>query len=101
MAMELLWISNLEKEFHHDHEFRPVPVYNGNEACVTSINSTEIQHQSQSRHSGVHYHWIRGRARPGEATVSHNPGEQMPADGLTKSLDHTKHNLSLDYIGLK
>lgn len=99
--MELLWISNLEKEFHHDHEFRPVLVCNDSEACVISINNTEIQHQSQSRHSGVRYHWVRDRVILGGATVSHIPGEQMPVDGLNKSLDRTKHNLFLDYIGLK
>ena len=98
MAMEFIWLSNLEKEFYHDHNDEPVPVYNDNEACVTNINSGD--HQTQSRHAGVRYHWIRDRVRLGEATLSHIPGDQMPADGLAKGLDRTKHQTFLEFIGL-
>ena len=98
MAMECIWISDLEKEFNRDNSREPVKVYNDNEACVASVNRGE--HQARSCHAAVRYHWIRDRVRLGEATLEHMPGDQMPADGLTKGLDRTKHNLFLEYIGL-
>ena len=98
MAMECIWISDLEKEFNRDNSREPVKVYNDNEACVISVNKGE--HQARSHHAAVRYHWIRNRVRLGEATLEHMPGDQMPADSLRKGLDHTKHNLFPGYIGL-
>ena len=99
MAMEFILLSNLEKEFYRDHNDEPVPVDNDNEACVTNINSGD--HQTQSHHAGVRYHRIRYRVRLGEATLTHIPGDQMPADSLTKGLDRTKHQTFLEFIGLR
>ena len=98
MAMEYLWLSDLEKEFHYDRKSRPIPIYNDNTACIANINSGE--YQPQSRHVGVRYFWIKDLIRFGEATVSHIASDKMLADGLTKGLDRTKHNLFIEYLGL-
>ena len=100
MVMEYLWINSLEREFHQDpdHKHQLISVYNDNEAYIVSINNGN--QQLKSRHAGVRYFWIHDRIRLGEATLKHLPGDQMPADGLTKGLDRTKHNLFLEFIGL-
>ena len=99
MAMEYMWIGNLEKSFHHDSYHDPIPVYNDNEACIANVKKGK--HQPPNRHVCVRYNWIRDMVRLGEATFSQLPSTQMPADGLTKGLDREKHNLFLCYLGMQ
>ena len=99
MAMEWMWLGKLENEYHGNKEYRTIPVYNDNEACIANVNRGD--YQPPSRHVGVRYYWIRDMVRLGEATVSYMPSTQMPADGLTKGLDRVKHEIFIGFIGLK
>jgi hypothetical protein len=98
MAMEYSWLNDLEKEIHSDTNQRTIPVFNDNEAYITNINRGE--YQPPSRHVGAQYYWIRDMIRLGEATVNHIASADMPADGLTKRLDHHKHIFFLALLGL-
>ena len=99
MAMEYMWIGDLEKELYHNSNQDPIPDYNNNKACIT--NAKKGEHQPPNRHVFVRYNWSRDMTRLGEATLSHLPSPQMPADGLMKGLDREKHNLSLCYLGMQ
>jgi len=75
MAMEHIWVSNLEREFHHEQDCDPypIPVYNDNMAYIANINSGAYQPQSQ--YVGVRYFWIKDLIRFDKATVSHIPSD--------------------------
>ena len=53
MAMEHMWIADLEVELHHEVSRAPVPVYNDNEACIVNLERNE--HQPDNHHIGVRY----------------------------------------------
>ena len=99
MAMEFMWIANLEAELHHEVSRGLISVFNDNEACIANLECNE--HQPNNRHVGVRYSWIRDMVRLGKAMINHIPSDEMPADSLTKGLDREKHNLFLCYLGLK
>jgi len=55
---------------------------------------------ASTRHVGVHYFWLKEILEPKEAEIGYLRTHKMVADGLTKALDKTKHELFVAMLGM-
>lgn len=71
-----------------------------NQQTVGIINKTEDRLNTKMRHVDTHQMWLRQEAEAGRLQVSWMATNQMPADGLTKSLTRQKHSTFIEQLGL-
>ena len=57
--------------------------------------------QTKLRHVNVHNHWLRQELMNGTIDVRYTPTAEMIADGLTKPLQGTALQRSIDQMGLE
>ena len=87
-ARHVTWLQNLFlcPGFPQDG---PTQIYCDNQAAISLTK--DFQFHSKSKHIDIHHHFIRDKVSDGTLTVSYVPGEENPADLLTKGLARVKH----------
>jgi len=64
------------------------------------VSLTNGKFQASTRHVGVRYFWLKEIIETGEAEIEYLRTDKMVADGLTKALDKTKHELFVAILGM-
>lgn len=96
---ELIWWNRLFKQVNFSLGIRPT-LFCDNQQTVGIINKTEDRLNTKMRHVDTHQMWLRQEAEAGRLQVSWMATNQMPADGLTKSLTRQKHSTFIEQLGL-
>ncbi|KAF4772601.1 hypothetical protein HAV15_012150 [Penicillium sp. str.  len=96
---QALWLQRLLLDLRVHKASEPVHLYCDSQSAIAM--SQGHKHSSRSRHIEVHHHWIREKVQEGKIRISHIPGAQNIADGLTKPLpkpafERFKKGLSLE-----
>ena len=71
-----------------------------NQQTVRAITTKGVEFQTKLRHIDVHHFWLRQEVQEGSLRVVWIPTAKMPADGLTKVLDRTKHREFMRQLNL-
>jgi hypothetical protein len=96
---ELMWWKRLFKHVNFELGIPPT-LFCDNQQTVGIINKAEDRLNTKMRHVDTHQMWLRQEAETGQLQVSWMPTNQMPADGLTKSLTRQKHATFVEQLGL-
>jgi len=96
---ELIWWKRLFKHVDFEIGIRPT-LFCDNQQTVGIINKAEDRLNTKMRHVDTHQMWLRQEAETGQLQVSWMATDQMPADGLTKSLSSQKHSTFVEQLGL-
>lgn len=72
---------------------------NDNQGCLVNLDSSPYKHEN--RYLRTKFHWIREEIRNGSASMWYELTNSMPAERLTKALDHIKHLHFCKMIGLE
>jgi hypothetical protein len=71
-----------------------------NRQTVRLINAATPQVTTKLRHVAIGQFWLRQEVQRGRFGVSWIPTEEMPADGLTKTLSRDKHSRFVEFLGM-
>jgi hypothetical protein len=96
---ELIWWKRLFKRVNFALGIRPT-LFCDNQQTVGIINKAEDRLNTKMRHVDTHQMWLRQEAGAGRLQVSWMATNQMPADGLTKSLSRQKRSTFVEQLGL-
>jgi len=89
----------LFKQINLNLSIKPI-LYCDNQQTVGIITKTEDRLNTKLRHVDTHQLWLRQEVEDGNLQVSWMATNQMPADGLTKSLTRQKHSSFVEQLGL-
>jgi len=99
-----IWLQKVQTELYlsvssKDKEKKPyMQLFNDNQVCIASL--TNGRFRASTRHVGVLYFWLKEIIEMGEAQIEYNRTDEMVADGLTKALEKTKHELFITMLGM-
>ena len=99
-ATELLAWNRLFKHLRVDLELSPT-LYCDNQQTVGIITKIDEKLHTKLRHVDIHQHWLRQEVQRGNIQIEWKPTNQMPADGLTKSLARQRHASFMQQLGLR
>jgi hypothetical protein len=71
-----------------------------NKQTVRAITTPGVEFQTKLKHIDIHHFWLRQEIQEGRLRVLWLPTAAMPADGLTKILDKTKHKQFCKHLNL-
>ena len=94
-----MWWKRLFKHVNFELGIPPT-LFCDNQQTVGIINKAEDRLNTKMRHVDTHQMWLRQEAETGQLQVSWMPTNQMPADGLTKSLTRQKHATFVEQLSL-
>jgi hypothetical protein len=94
-----MWWKRLFKHVNFELGICPT-LFCDNQQTVGIINKAEDRLNTKMRHVDTHQMWLRQEADAGQLQVSWMATNQMPADGLTKSLSSQKHSTFVEQLGL-
>jgi hypothetical protein len=93
-------MDRLLKELKVHPDPRGIHIQCDNLQTVRIVNSEIAQFRTSLRHVDIHNHWLRQEVMQGRISITHVPTQKMMADGLTKALAKTKHQVLVRMIGL-
>jgi hypothetical protein len=96
---ELEWWFRVFDQIHFKPKVLPT-LYCDNLQTVAIVNKSEDRLHTKLRHVDTHQMWLRQEAEHGRIHVQWLATNQMPADGLTKSLVRQSHNNFIRQLGL-
>ena len=96
-SQESIAHSHLYKELHIPIDISVI--YCDNLGALTQAKTPT--NYPRSKHIDLHYHFIRHSLNDNTLAVDYIPGEENPADVLTKALGRTKHHYLLSQMGLQ
>jgi len=76
----------------------PVVLCDSTGALVVSEDPTNYQ---RTKHIDIRYHYIRHVVKNGQVTINHVPGDENPADLLTKALGPNRHQKLLTSLNFQ
>jgi len=91
------WLKQLMEELGFD--LGPIPVCGDNQGSVF-IGQNPVSDKS-AKHIAVRYHWVREKVDNHTVELFYVPGEDNPADLLTKNLGHVKFEKFRPQFGLR
>jgi hypothetical protein len=98
-AKEISWLQRLLGQLGYiGHDLRPFHLRTDNEPALNMIRKDG--HHERTKHIDVYYKYTTHQYKEGHVTLSHCPGTDMPADGLTKPLDKLLHTKFLQLINM-
>ena len=99
-ASELQAWNRLFKHIKFDLELTPT-IYCDNLQTVGIITKDEDKLFTRLRHVDTHQYWLRQEVAEGRVSVQWKSTNQMPADGLTKTLVRQRHANFVGQLGLQ
>ena len=96
-SRQVVWVRQLMAEMGFNMETTPLCTDNQG-AIFTATNPIT---ERRSKHIDIRFHYIREVINKGSVEVFHIPGEDNPADMLTKNLGLVKHTKFREAYGLK
>jgi len=103
-AKEGIWLQKLQRELYpsvfskHKEKKSYIQLFNDNQAYIASLMNGKFC--ASTRHVGVRYFWLKEIIETGEAEIEYMRTDEMVADGLTKALEKTKHELFIAMLGM-
>ena len=80
-AKEALWLKRMLSQIGFRQQ-QPVKIYIDNRAAIAIAENDKVT--MRTRHIDLRFHWVREQIKNGEIVLLHVPGENNPADVLTK-----------------
>lgn len=97
---ELLWIQQVMHQMQYSgKDIVTTRIYSDNQSSMALGNNPEL-HQ-RTKHIDIKHHFIRQHIEAGQVDARYISTHDMAADGLTKSLSHTKHSKFVEMLNLK
>jgi len=78
----------------------PSPVVLCDSTGALAVSEDPINYQ-RTKHIDIRYHYIRYVIKNGQVTINHVPGDENPADLLTKALGLDRHQKLLKYLNFQ
>lgn len=94
-----MWWKRLFSQVNFKLSIRPT-LFCDNQQTVRIVNKAEDRLNTKMRHVDTHQMWLRQETEAGQLQVTWMATNQMPADGLTKSLTSQKHATFIKQLGL-
>jgi hypothetical protein len=96
---EISWLQRLLGQLGYiGHDLRPFHLRTDNEPALNMIRKDG--HHERTKHIDVYYKYTTHQYKEGHVTLSHCPGTDMPADGLTKPLNKLLHTRFLQLVNM-
>lgn len=96
-AQEILWLRNLFTELGYKFD-SPSVLYLDNQSALAVAKNPD--HHGRVKHLDLRFYWLRDEVEKGTIHVRYISTEEMPADGLTKSLGRQKLLKTAESVGL-
>ena len=87
-ASEAIWINRILLEVGPKTEFQPVRLGIDNQATIQASKNDIVN--GKAKHIDIREHFVREKEEDGFILTFKVPGDQNPADGLTKPLTRGK-----------
>ena len=101
-AKQWIWLQNTHTKLYtanyKKNEYTNIKLYNDNTACLTSITTGKLR--ASIRQVGVPYFWLKKIIELREAEIGYFRTKKMVAEGFTKALDKTKHELFVAMLSM-
>ena len=103
-AEEGIWLQKVQTELYpsiscQEKESKPyIQLFKNNQACIASLMNGKFR--ASRWHVGVRYFWLREILGMGEAEREYIRTDEMVAEGMTKALEKTKHELFFAMLGI-
>ena len=98
-ARETIWWTRFFKAIDFDTE-QNVTIGCDNLMAIRLMIKEGQKLDTKLRHVDIHRHWLRQEVQRGAIKLRYVKTEEMPADGMTKSLPSQKHELFIKQLGL-
>lgn len=95
-AKEAIYLKKILNEIGIKLEIK---LYNDNQSANTLTQSSTFH--NRVKHIDLRYHFVKDAIKNNEFILKHLPGDDMIADILTKALNHKKHMLCCQGLGLE
>ena len=96
-GMSAKWIDGMIKEFGLTQATPAILFTDSSNALNTVMNP---YNSARTRSIDIRYKWVIDQVKNGRLSVQHLPGQDMPADGLTKPLAKVPHAQFVKLLGL-
>ena len=97
-AKEAAYISSLADEIIFLRDVRPITIFGDNEASITLAHKPIVD--GRTKHINVKYHYLRQEVANEAIKLVWIPTKDQSADGLTKPLSRSRHEIFCKQIGL-
>ena len=98
-AKEVTWVHHLLSELYSPLVLKyPLTMYCNNKSAIELVCNATFH--SRTKHTAIHYHFIRKVYNDGTITLDHCSTEDMPTDIFTKPLDCIKLGKFTHLVGL-
>ena len=93
-----MWFCSVLEELGYP-QTSATPLHIDNQSAIKVGKNPE--HHSRMKHLNTKYHWLREQVEENSFTLDYVLTDKMPADVLTKPLDHVVHERMCHLLGLR